>query len=200
MAATRIRPAPLPALETRRGVIERLIAFNPGFGLAMTRLTMRLPQGRLRRALVSRLALGFVNAFNRRDFALIPTVFAATSEFRPASPGGVTIGVDFKPCYRGPAGLLEFAEQWADTLGDSFRVECKEVIDLGDRILALNELHGRLRGGTTDLRQPEAQLVTFAKTGYMERLDQFWSWTEALDAVGLPQEIATRASQNGRHG
>jgi ketosteroid isomerase-like protein len=126
--------------------------------------------------------LGFA-AYNRRDdeVALLP--FDAEVEARQAEASGVTIGADLERSWRGRAGFRRMWDEWDKAWTDS-RIEPKELIDLGERILVLHTFVARGRRSGADVRQPAAQLHTF-RGGRVVRWEQWWSWDEALEALGL---------------
>jgi ketosteroid isomerase-like protein len=68
---------------------------------------------------------------------------------------------------------------------DAFRISLERTIDLGDdRVVVLAYQYGRIRGTDRELRQEVANLVTF-HCGKVTRVEAYFSWDEALKAVGL---------------
>jgi limonene-1,2-epoxide hydrolase len=96
---------------------------------------------------------------------------------RPGLPGGKT--------YTGVSGLrsawLDWLAPWA-----SYRIEIKEAIDCGDRVLLLVDNFGRLEGSAEEVRHAAAGIYTL-KDGKILRWEIYSDRTEALKAVGLEE-------------
>jgi ketosteroid isomerase-like protein len=90
----------------------------------------------------------------------------------------------FNPAtYDGHAGLRnavrEVWEAWED-----FREENERLIDVGDKVLALQTIAGRGRASGVEVRAPGA-LIWTVRDGLVTRVEMFLDQAEALKAVGL---------------
>ena len=85
--------------------------------------------------------------------------------------------------YHGHDGLRKF---WADNAEnfEVFRVDFRDVRDLGDRVLAIGTIRIRGRGGGVETDIPTAGVATF-QDGKMTRWEDFRERRLALDSVGL---------------
>jgi ketosteroid isomerase-like protein len=85
----------------------------------------------------------------------------------------------------GPEGLrdnwLDWLEPWA-----AYRVTIDDLIDLGDRVLALTRNYGRRRDMDAEVELIGAALVTF-REGKVARWEDYAQRSEALAAVGLSE-------------
>jgi ketosteroid isomerase-like protein len=93
--------------------------------------------------------------------------------------------------YPGPNRVLHGAEaarqaleEWIDSFED-FRVETEELLDAGDKVIAVVRESGRMRGSTTRIDAPFTAVFAFDEQGRVARLDWFTNRAEALEAVGL---------------
>jgi hypothetical protein len=90
----------------------------------------------------------------------------------------------FNPAtYFGDAGLRSAVSEIADAWED-FREENEQLIDVGDKVLALQAIAGRGRASGTEVRAPGALLWTL-RDGQVVHVEVFYDQTEALKAVGL---------------
>jgi ketosteroid isomerase-like protein len=90
----------------------------------------------------------------------------------------------FNPAtYDGHAGLrrsiTEIWEAW-----EGFREEDSQLIDLGDKVLALQTIAGRGRASGAEVRAPGALIWTL-RDGRVAHVEAFLDQSEALKAVGL---------------
>jgi hypothetical protein len=94
---------------------------------------------------------------------------------RPGLPGGKR--------YIGADGLrsawLDWLAPWA-----SYRIEIKEAVDCGDRVLLLVDNFGRLEGSTEEVRHATAGVYTL-RDGKILRWEIYSDRGEALKAEGL---------------
>ena len=85
----------------------------------------------------------------------------------------------------GPEGLrdnwLDWLEPWA-----TYRVTIDELIDLGDRVLALTRNYGRRKDMEAEVEMIAAALLTF-REGRVMRWEDFAERAVALEAVGLAE-------------
>jgi ketosteroid isomerase-like protein len=90
----------------------------------------------------------------------------------------------FNPAtYDGHAGLRsaigEISDAWED-----FREEKGQLIDVGDKVLALQTIAGRGRASGAEVRSPGALIWTL-RDRQVVHVEIFYDQTEALKAVGL---------------
>jgi ketosteroid isomerase-like protein len=94
---------------------------------------------------------------------------------RPGLPGGKT--------YAGADGLrsawLDWLAPWA-----SYRIEIKDAVDCGDRVLLLVDNFGRLEGSAEEVRHATAGVYTL-RNGKILRWEIYSDRAEALKAEGL---------------
>lgn len=156
-------------------------------GRIAIRSLLRIPQGRLRRAVgewgLREVGLGSVT---RRDYDMIRTFASADFEVHPAPELRTLLGYD-APVIHGADAGIRFLQDWFDAWG-SFTFVSKEGVDLGDgRVLVLNHMRGQgAMSGIEIADQEEAELWE-SRAGRVVRVRQWWSWREGLQAVGLPE-------------
>jgi ketosteroid isomerase-like protein len=115
-------------------------------------------------------------AFARGDFAEVLDDIAEdivfTDETLPEEPA------------QGRAGFVANVAMMTEAF-DEFSYQVERLIDVGgDRVLALVRASGRGKGGGVQTQADLAQLWTL-REGTAVRLDNYASWTKALEAVGL---------------
>ena len=94
---------------------------------------------------------------------------------RPGLPDGtIYIGLD---------GLRDMWLEWLAPW-TTYRVEADDVIDLGDRVLVLAHVFGRLGGSQGEVENTVASVYT-VRDGKIARAEFYLDRTEALKAVGL---------------
>jgi len=168
--------------RSTRTVDQRLGLRFPRLTAAYGRLIGRLPPAsRLRQALLRRAVRQSGEAFNRRDVEAFLLSRRPDCEWYPP-PEFVQAGF-FKAFYRGPAEYREYVSNWSDVVGD-IRVETREVIDLGTRIVSLAELHGRAKASGVALSRSYATVSTL-RGGRAVREEQYLDHGEALHTAGL---------------
>jgi ketosteroid isomerase-like protein len=96
---------------------------------------------------------------------------------RPGLPDGKT--------YTGLDGLRDMWLEWLAPWR-SYRVEAEDVIDLGDRVLVLAHVFGRLEGSQAEVRNTVASVFT-VRDGKIARVEFYLERAEALKAVGLEE-------------
>jgi ketosteroid isomerase-like protein len=75
--------------------------------------------------------------------------------------------------------MLDWTAPWV-----TYGIETERVIDLGERVLVLNQDRGRREGSPLEVRGRVAALWT-VRDGKVARLDAYTTQAEALKAVGL---------------
>lgn len=134
--------------------------------------------------LVSRAMFGTTNVdlvplARAGEFAQVvdPTAFAPDAEVFFATPSGPLTG------YRGIEGLIAGWRDWLIPWA-SFMVDTDEVLDAGERVVALGTLRGRTQHDGVEIQQPGAAVVTIAD-GKIVRVEFHLDHREALAAAGL---------------
>jgi hypothetical protein len=134
--------------RSRRTLDQRLTLRFPGLAAAFARLVFSLPpRSRLRKAAVSRVVRLALEAYNRRDLDAVATSFHPDLEYYPYREfveAGLT-----ERCYHGPAGYRAYIASTYDVWGADVRLEQGEVIDLGDRLVALTDIPMRAQACIT---------------------------------------------------
>jgi hypothetical protein len=151
---------------------------------------LRLPRGRLRWVFgewaVREIVVG---TFNRRDFDVLRAFSAPHMEYYPAPEVAALVdsAYDHHTPVIGPEDAVEFFKGWLAAWGE-FAFLPQEGFDLGDgRVLVLN--HVQVQGASSGIqlgRQEEAQLYE-SRGGLVTRVRQWWSWSQALEDLGLDQ-------------
>jgi ketosteroid isomerase-like protein len=88
--------------------------------------------------------------------------------------------------YRGHQGVLRSFAELSEGFED-FGFEVDQLIDAGNRVVALGRMYGR--GRTTGIRAeiPLGVICTYGPDGKLIRYESFREPTEALKAVGLSE-------------
>lgn len=86
--------------------------------------------------------------------------------------------------FHGRESARQALEDWIDSF-ENFRVETEELIDAGEKVIAVVRESGRMRGSTTRIEAPFTAVFTFDWHGRVARLDWFTDRAEVLEAVGL---------------
>lgn len=83
----------------------------------------------------------------------------------------------------GRAAAAKYLEEWRQTW-EAYSVVVERFIDVGDQVLALARERGSGRGSGLVLDTEFAQLWTM-RDGRAVRMQEWRTWSEALEAVGL---------------
>ena len=116
-------------------------------------------------------------AEGRFDQALDSEAFAADVEVMFATPAGPPTE------YAGMDGMLAGWEDWLAPW-ERYDVKVDELIDAGERVVALATLSGRTRRDGVDVQQPAAAVLTVLD-GRITRVEFHLDRREALAAAGL---------------
>jgi ketosteroid isomerase-like protein len=174
---------PLRAREPSGRPLDQRIAMRfPRLTAAYARLIGRLPPtSPIRKAVLSRTVQLNVDAFNRRDFAALLLSYHPAAEFhvpRELAESGIV-----QPLYRGGQGYVAFFRDWLGAWGN-YRMRPKEFIDLGDRVVVIDEIVGHGAGSGAPVAQEHA-IVLSLKDGRAILSREYFDPAEALEAVGL---------------
>jgi ketosteroid isomerase-like protein len=88
--------------------------------------------------------------------------------------------------YRGREGVKEFWRMLREVFGE-FRLDPKEVIDAGDRLVARLEIRGTGKASGVETEVVVYQVVT-VRGGQAARIEHFMERAEALEAAGLESQ------------
>jgi hypothetical protein len=185
-----LKSKPVPT-RPKRPLALRLAFFFPPAGRSLVASILVLPHGRLRRWLIEwTMREAVIGSFNRRDFNEARPFASRDFQAWPADHVAAVLGIPHgggdapRPPLLGYDAFRRFLTEWVDIWGE-FSIELKQVVDLGTSVLLLNHMqgHGPASGIQID-GQEEAQLFVF-RSGSCVRYRQYWSWNEALEAVGL---------------
>jgi ketosteroid isomerase-like protein len=86
--------------------------------------------------------------------------------------------------YRGRDGLRRLLAEWTENF-DDFEFESHEIRAVGDRVLVLAEMVGRIKGSGVPIRQPLGAIYGDFRDGEIGEGRFFNTWREALKAAGL---------------
>jgi ketosteroid isomerase-like protein len=86
--------------------------------------------------------------------------------------------------YHGHDGLRMLDGVFRENFED-YALTVPEIRDLGERVLALYEATGRIKGSGSPIRQPIGIVFSGFNDGKIGEARSFFSWREALEAVGL---------------
>jgi ketosteroid isomerase-like protein len=117
-------------------------------------------------------------AFATRDFATLEEVWHPEIEYQALDPA----------TYRGHRELQEGFMGWSELFAEWW-VRLDEILDLGDRVAAVETFGGRgIKGSDSDTRveQTVARLINF-KGGRIWRVKEYPTLAEAVGAAGLSE-------------
>jgi ketosteroid isomerase-like protein len=90
------------------------------------------------------------------------------------------------PVFNGHDGVRRAIALFGEQL-DDFHVEMERVVDVdNDRVVVLLHQSGRIKGSGHTLREPLGVATEF-RDGKATRFQVYFSWREALEAVGLAE-------------
>jgi ketosteroid isomerase-like protein len=185
-----VRQRVSPRERSGRTLEQRLAVRLPWFVALWSRLVVRLsPTSRLRQALLLRSVQDGFDAYNRGDLEVLVLPYHPDVELQapPDHGQGGTLG--WPATYRGHDGYREFYADWQSAWG-ALRIEPQELIDVGDRFLVTAQMTLRGVGSGVSLSQNVAILATLDDAGKVIRERRYTDHSEALEAVGLPEQDA----------
>ena len=117
--------------------------------------------------------------FNPREFSRVPDFIApdivvdlSRNVFNPAT-------------FRGYEGVEQVVNA-VDDAWDNFRFEPEELIDAGDRVVAVVKLSGKVKGSGVPVDQRDIHVMTI-RDGKVTRIEVHRDRAEALEAIGLSE-------------
>lgn len=87
--------------------------------------------------------------------------------------------------HRGHDGAATLMAEWFGAFED-LRVDVEELIDAGDRVVAVLRLHGRVRGSAHEVDMSETHVLTM-RDGKVSEVHEYPTKAEALEVVGLDE-------------
>jgi ketosteroid isomerase-like protein len=88
--------------------------------------------------------------------------------------------------YRGHDGIRELDAAFAENF-DDWRFEVRDIRDAQDRVVALTQMVGRIRGSGSSVSQSVGFVISDFRGGTMGDIRAFATWADALDAAGLSE-------------
>jgi ketosteroid isomerase-like protein len=177
---------PLPPETSQHQTLDgRILARFPALFPRLLAAWARLPRhSRLRRAMLVRLVRQGYAAANRRDFDV--TIRGYDPDCYEYSP--IVALPDSDPVYYGHDGFHKFWRQLLEAF-DDVRLDPKEMLDLGDRVLVTTKMSAHGTGSGVSINQQLFQLMTFRR-GLIVRQVDFQDRAQALEAAGLSEQDA----------
>jgi ketosteroid isomerase-like protein len=166
---------------SRRPLEDRFFVRRPGAWAALARTVDVLPpRSRLRRTLVRRTLVSGWKAFERGDLEVILVRYAPDCHLEPP-PEWVAAGM--RTSYEGHAGWREWAADWFDAW-ERMELTSLEVVDAGNPVVVLGQVHQRARGSGVELDTPYGS-VYWTKRGLIVRESHFIDPDETLRAARI---------------
>jgi SnoaL-like domain len=180
----------LPDTDRGRSLDERLFVRFPALLHALLGLWFRLPpRSRLRQAGLARLGSRGAAAGNRRDFEVLVLFVDPDCVYHAEGTIDGLVPPDMQGVHHGHEGYVGIwkagIEAWPD-----MQLDPEEVIDFGERLLAIMRLRGH--GGTTGiaLDSPLFQVFTLRR-GMIVRQEDFGDRDKAFAAAAGPTSRAS---------
>jgi|SRR5580704_240528 ketosteroid isomerase-like protein len=89
--------------------------------------------------------------------------------------------------YRGHDGMRRLSAAFSENF-DDFRYDVHEVRDAQDRVLALVDMKGRIKGSSSEVNQRRGFVVSGFVDETFGEVRSFASWQDAIEAVGLEEQ------------
>ena len=171
-----------PEAKQHRTLDDRILARFPALVPRLLAAWSRLPRhSRLRRAMLVRIVRQGYATANRRDFDVTIRAYDPRYEYHPEQ---VALP-DSDPVYYGHDGFHKFWRQLLEAF-DDVRLDPKEILDLGDRVLMTTQMSGHGTGSGVSINQQLFQLMTFRR-GVIVRQVDFQDRAQALEAAGMSE-------------
>ena len=127
------------------------------------------------------------DALGRRDSAAVLALYHPEVEFDAS--GTAAGAMEGDGIYRGHTGLRRWARQWRE-VWDDYEETCEELIDAGDRVVAVVAGRGRGRVSGIDVAFPRAGVWT-VRGGKVVRVEWYSTRAEALACAGVAVDRGT---------
>jgi ketosteroid isomerase-like protein len=158
----------------------------------LAKLVLALPPGSpIRRRVVKWLIARLWAALSRGDDEVVLLGFDRELEFNVIGAGGGLPGVGER--VHGHAGWLEFIELWrAEWAGAELIHTPEALVDLGDRLVTRMTVSARGANSGVDVAQTMG-IVSWVAGGVVVRQDNYWEWSECVEALGLDEVAGANA-------
>jgi ketosteroid isomerase-like protein len=124
-------------------------------------------------------AIGFLAAYNRRDFD-------AAVEFFDPEIEWVLPPLQRADSCRGPEEVKRFWRGLDETF-EELRLDPQESVDAGDRVAIRLRYYGVGKGSGVEIEGELYHQVTTFRDGTMVRIEYFTDWGQALEAAGVKE-------------
>jgi hypothetical protein len=169
--------------KRQRPIEERLALAIPGPVLHLAfAAALRLPPGSdLRRRLLKRSAVRLLEATGRGAFDFGLLAYEPDVELHVLGDIARSLGLAYT--YRCHQGVRDM---WGQYLRDTeqLQVEAEQLIDLGNRMALRVTLVGTGQTSGVTTRNTEGFVFYFSPRGLISRQEIYWSWQDALAALG----------------
>jgi ketosteroid isomerase-like protein len=115
---------------------------------------------------------GLFAALDREDWETALGLFDPEVEWSPTEGS-----------FRGPEGVVTSLVEWLEPW-EEHRIDAEEITELGDQVLAVIHLAGRMAGSAMEVDQRFFQVYAVGD-GKIIRMVEFVRRTDALEAAGL---------------
>ena len=121
--------------------------------------------------------------WERGDFSLVDRASEWGDVFEPDFEWHTRDDLPDAGVRKGYEGTVRLRDEWVEAF-DDMHVDLDELIDAGDRVIAVTRLCGSLRGSGHELDVQETQ-VWKMRDGRATEVRAYLTRSEALEAVGL---------------
>lgn len=175
-----------------RHLDERLALRAPRLYRRLIKLVEALPPGSpVRRRALERMVASGWEALSRGDDEIVLLFFGRDVEFNII---GADV-IDLAEHYYGHEGWLEFIGHWrGGWAGLQITHTPEALIDLGDRIVTRLALTARGATSGADVAQTMG-IVSWFADGVVVRQDNYWEWSECVEALGLDDVAPARRDE-----
>jgi ketosteroid isomerase-like protein len=167
-----------------RHLEEHLWVRAPTLYRRLVKLLRMLPPGSpLRRRFLKLAVARGLEALTRGDDEVVLLSLDRDVEFNIIGEATVLLG--FAETYRGHEGWLEFIKIWrVEWAGGQITHTPEALIDLGDPIIVRTTLTAQGATSRADVALTGG-LVCWIRDGVIVRQDNYWEWSECVEALGL---------------